>query len=39
MFTQENSYAFIMLSALAVAVLVTFMALFKALTDLQIFYS
>ena len=31
--------AVVMLFALAVAVLATFMALFNALTDLQIFYS
>ena len=39
MFTQESSYVVALLAALTVAVLVTFFALFKAVSGLQIFYS
>jgi hypothetical protein len=37
MLTQESSYAYVLLAALAIAVAVTFAALFRALQGLQVF--
>lgn len=38
MFTQESSYAYAVLTALTVAVVVTFIALVHALVGFQFFY-